>query len=896
MKKKKLIILTTVILILIFSGSGLVKLITDWFWFQQLGLANIFTTILGAKLLVGVVAALITFGILYLNLIIASRITKGRAVHVKVNEQGSTVDISKHLNKLNLYISALLGVFTGLAMSVNWQTVLKYFNAVSFNSVDPILGRDISFYFFSLPFLETLANFLLWTLVLSLIGITLIYAGRKAVKKRKQLNYDVEDSPKKHIFLILGIIFLIMAVKTYFVKISHLLYSTNGPFTGASYVDIHANLPVLKLMTFILVIGAIACILNLFWKKSHFVWGAVIIYLGVSVLGGWLYPLIMDKFLVKPNELVKESPYIVHNIGATQQAFGLDKIEEYELSGETQLTTEDIENNQTTIKNIRLWDRDPLLDTFGQVQEIRTYYDFVSVDNDRYYINDEYRQVLLSARELNPKNLPHRTFINEHLTFTHGFGLTLGPVNEVSKEGLPVLFIKDLPPISTIESLQVTRPEIYYGELTNDYVFVNTGTEEFDYPSGEENVYTNYQGEGGVPIGSVITKALFAIRFGELKVFLSEDINSQSRVMYYRNIRQRIKKVLPFLKLDQDPYLVITDQGQLKWICDAYTTSNLYPYSQRIGSSLDTRINYIRNSVKVIVDAYSGDMQLYIADPQDPIIKTYANIFKNTFLSLDEMPSDLRAHLRYPEDYFNYQSTVYSVYHMGKPQIFYNKEDQWEIPVISEGAGDPMMRHIIMKLPNEEKEEYILMIPFTPQKKDNLAAWMVARSDRENYGKLAIYKFPKQRLVFGPSQIINRINQSPEISRQISLWDQRGSEVNQGPLLVIPIEESLLYVRPLYLRAQGGKIPELKRVIVAYENQIVMGETLDIALSQLFSGLEASPQQKDDSVDGKIIQPDLIKQAKQYFDRAMEAQQVGNWASYGEEMKKLEQILEKLLK
>lgn len=896
MKKKKLIILTTVILILIFSGSGLVKLITDWFWFQQLGLANIFTTILGAKLLVGVVAALITFGILYLNLIIASRITKGRAVHVKVNEQGSTVDISKHLNKLNLYISALLGVFTGLAMSVNWQTVLKYFNAVSFNSVDPILGRDISFYFFSLPFLETLANFLLWTLVLSLIGITLIYAGRKAVKKRKQLNYDVEDSPKKHIFLILGIIFLIMAVKTYFVKISHLLYSTNGPFTGASYVDIHANLPVLKLMTFILVIGAIACILNLFWKKSHFVWGAVIIYLGVSVLGGWLYPLIMDKFLVKPNELVKESPYIVHNIGATQQAFGLDKIEEYELSGETQLTTEDIENNQTTIKNIRLWDRDPLLDTFGQVQEIRTYYDFVSVDNDRYYINDEYRQVLLSARELNPKNLPHRTFINEHLTFTHGFGLTLGPVNEVSKEGLPVLFIKDLPPVSTIESLQVTRPEIYYGELTNDYVFVNTGTEEFDYPSGEENVYTNYQGEGGVPIGSVITKALFAIRFGELKVFLSEDINSQSRVMYYRNIRQRIKKVLPFLKLDQDPYLVITDQGQLKWIGDAYTTSNLYPYSQRIGSSLETRINYIRNSVKVIVDAYSGDMQLYIADPQDPIIKTYANIFKNTFLSLDEMPSDLRAHLRYPEDYFNYQSTVYSVYHMGKPQIFYNKEDQWEIPVISEGAGDPMMRHIIMKLPNEEKEEYILMIPFTPQKKDNLAAWMVARSDRENYGKLAIYKFPKQRLVFGPSQIINRINQSPEISRQISLWDQRGSEVNQGPLLVIPIEESLLYVRPLYLRAQGGKIPELKRVIVAYENQIVMGETLDIALSQLFSGLEASPQQKDDSVDGKIIQPDLIKQAKQYFDRAMEAQQVGNWASYGEEMKKLEQILEKLLK
>jgi len=492
--------------------------------------------------------------------------------------------------------------------------------------------------------------------------------------------------------------------------------------------------------------------------------------------------------------------------------------------------------------------------------------------------------------------LPHKSFINEHLTFTHGFGLTLGPVNEVTEEGLPLLFIKDLPPVSTTQSLEVTRPEIYYGELNESYVFVKTKAKEFDYPAGEKNVFSNYQGEGGVPVKSLFRKALFAIRFADSKILFSDNITSESRAMYYRNIKERVQRVVPFLKLDEDPYIVITKNGKLKWICDGYTVSNNYPYSQIIGSSITSGgINYIRNSVKIIIDAYDGSMQFYVVEPEDPIIQTYTKIFKNTFLPFEEMPNDLKEHIRYPEDMFSYQVALYTIYHMNEPQIFYNKEDQWEIPRISEGRMDSMMRHIIMKLPEEEKEEYILMIPFTPQKKDNLSAWMVARSDGENYGKLAIYRFPKQRLIFGPKQIINRINQDPDISRQISLWDQRGSQVNQGLLLVIPIEESLLYVRPLYIRAEGGKIPELKRVIVAYEDQIVMEENLEQALNKIFKGKveEEKPEKKETPV--KTSEKTLIEQAKEYFDRAVEAQRNGNWSLYGQEIKGLEEILNQYL-
>lgn len=909
--KKKYIILLIIIVFLILISSGTVRLITDWLWFEGIGFENIFTTILGTKIILGLIAGLITFGLIYLNLRIASCFTRGRSISIQVDAKGTSLDVGKYLDKLTLYLSLFFGLFTGLAIASYWEIILKYLNATPFNIADPIFSRDISFYFFTLPFLKALVGFFLCIIAISLMGSALIYFSRGAFSlfskktsmlqyssEGKPIRYKIEEKPRIHLLVMLFPLFLILAAQTYFIKIPSLVYSHTGPFMGASYADIHAVLPMLKILAFILLVGAIVSIVSIFRKSNRLLFGVIGLYLVVSILGVWLYPAAIQKFVVVPNELNKESLYISHNIAATQRAFKLDQIEKHELSGETGLTLEDIQNNEATIKNIRLWDREPLLDTFGQIQEIRTYYDFISLDNDRYQLDEEYRQVLLSPRELNSESLPHRTFINEHLTFTHGFGLTLGPVNEVTKEGLPVLFIKDLPPVSTKESLKVIRPEIYYGELAKDksYVFVNTKAKEFDYPSGEENVFTNYQGKGGVLVKSFWRKVLFAARFGELKVLLSSDITSQSRAMYYRNIKQRVERVLPFLRLDSDPYLVITKQGRLKWIYDTYTTSNFYPYSQTIGGSIEVKgINYIRNSVKVIIDAYDGEMQFYVADPQDPLIQTYAKIFKHTFLSLEDMPEDLRAHLRYPEDIFIYQTALYSVYHMEKPQIFYNKEDQWQIPIISEGSGDPMMRHIIMKLSGETKEEYILMIPFTPQKKDNLAAWMVARSDGENYGKLAVYRFPKQRLVFGPKQIINRINQDPEISRQISLWDQRGSRVNLGSLLVIPIEESLLYIRPLYIRAEGGKIPELKRVIVAYEKRIAMEETLDEALYQVFgatAGKATEPEAEREEPLREVPKKDLLEEAKKYFDRAMEAQRRGDWSLYGEEIEKLRKILE----
>ena len=439
---------------------------------------------------------------------------------------------------------------------------------------------------------------------------------------------------------------------------------------------------------------------------------------------------------------------------------------------------------------------------------------------------------MLSPRELSSDSIPTKNWINETLTFTHGYGLTLGPVTQVTPEGLPVLLVKDIPPVSTAKEIKITRPEIYYGKLSSSHVIVNTKSKEFDYPAGEDNVFTEYAGAGGVKIDSLLRKLAFAAHFGSMKLLLSNDMTGASRVLYHRTIAERVGRVLPFLRLDSDPHMVVTDAGRLVWMYDAYTVSDRYPYSQPVGGG----VNYIRNSVKITIDAYDGSMRFYIADPADPIAKTIANVFPGVLHPIGEMPEDLRRHIRYPLDIFGVQTAVYSTYHMEDLQSFYNREDQWEIPVMGAEAQREAMEsyYTIMKLPGEKKEEFILMIPFNPKKKDNLSAWMVARSDGDAYGKMIVYRFPKDRLVYGPKQIVARINQDTEISRQVSLWDQRGSQVMQGTLLVIPIENSLIYVQPLYLRAETGKIPELKRVIVAYENKIAMEETLERALARIF--------------------------------------------------------------
>jgi uncharacterized protein len=670
-------------------------------------------------------------------------------------------------------------------------------------------------------------------------------------------------------------------------------------------------LPLLYMQVGVTALVAVLAAASLLRSKSGLLWVGLGLYL-LTLTGGLLYPAIVQRFSVGPNELAKETPYIIHNIAATRKAFGLDQVEERELPGETALTAQDIQENQATINNVRLWDQQPLLDTFSQIQEIRTYYDFKSVDNDRYHINGELRQVMLSARELSSASLPNRNWINEQLTFTHGFGLTLGPVNQVTLEGLPVLFVKDIPPVSSAPALKIERPEIYFGELSNDRVYVKTKAKEFNYPAGEENVFASFAGAGGVAIGSTWRQLLFATRFGDLKLLLSNDLTPESRVLYHRNIKERLGQLAPFLSFDDDPYMVISE-GRLFWIADAYTVSDRYPYSQPVGGG----VNYIRNSVKAVVDAYQGHVRLYIADERDPLIQTWARIFPGVLKPLSEMPADLRAHLRYPEDIFKIQTSVYSTYHMDQPLVFYNKEDQWSVVSMAEKQGESESQvmepyYTIMKLPSERTEEFILLLPFTPKRKDNLAAWMVARADGAHYGRLLVYRFPKQKLIYGPRQIAARINQDPEIARQLSLWNQGGSQVNLGTLLVIPIKESLIYVQPLYLRAETGKIPELKRVIVAAENRIAMEPTLEAGLARIFGNASSAaedlaqtsqqiPQQasrvgETPAAQSAATTQSLAAQAMQHYDRALQAQREGDWTRYGEEIKRLGAAIEQISK
>jgi uncharacterized membrane protein (UPF0182 family) len=898
------------VFLVVIALFGLFRLLTDWFWFQEIGFSSIFTTILGAQVLLGLAVGLVSFIVIYGNLWLVGRLaTKPLTIRMPVDGQGEArvLDVEKYVPKVILFVALVLGLLIGLVGAGSWEVVLKYVNKVSFNLDDPVFGRDIAFYMFELPFIQFLVGFGLWLVIVSLIGVVVNYALRGSVVMQPPArgvealkSLFIARQANVHLSILAAFLFVLIAARIYFIRIPSLLYSTTGPFTGASFADIHALLPYYKILMFVAVVAAGLAVMNIFRQSRRFITLVVGIYFTVIVLGGWIYPTVLQRFVVLPNELVKEAPYIKRNIEATKKAFGLDSVTERDLTGEAALTMADIDDNRSTIKNVRLWDREPLLNTFSQLQEIRTYYDFSSIDNDRYRLNGDLRQVLLAPRELDSTSLPQRTFINERLTFTHGYGLTLSPVNEVTPEGLPVLFVKDLPPSSDIESLAIQRPEIYYGEQPSDWVVVNTKTREFDYPSGEGNIYVNYEGAGGVQVKSLFRKALFAFRFKSLKLFLSGDTSRDSRIMLYRNIEERVQRVVPFLSLDKDPYIVVTQEGKLKWIYDAYTTSDRYPYAEKVSdvfNSLPGRsINYIRNSVKVVIDAYDGSMTFYVVDKEDPVMQVYASIFKDSFLPFEEMSDDIRSHIRYPEDLFTYQTNLYAIYHMDETQVFYNKEDQWQIPRVTSGAqADPMMRHMIMKLPEEEKEEFILMIPFTPRGKDNLSAWMVARNDGEWLGQLVVYRFPKQKLIFGPTQINNRINQDADISRQISLWDQRGSEVVRGNLLVIPIEESLIYVQPIYLQAEGGKIPELKRVIVAYENSIAMEETLDLALGRVFGDSVATERVDEVDLEGIDKIPTMpvsaMKRAEELFNRAMQAQRSGNWALYGEEIRKLGEVL-----
>ena len=880
--------------LLAFLFPPLVRLLAEWPWFSSLGYERVFATRILAATLLGVVTGGLAFAFLYGNLRFAQRGVVPKPVVMHVSPQAPAVDVTRLVRRLALPASLGLALVFGLAASNGWLPLLQFLHRTPFGVTDPAFGRDLSYYVFTVPVVAGVLGVLTALGVLALLACAALYFLRGDVIVY-QKTVTIEPSARVHLALLLASLFVLTALRAYFVRLPGVLYSTTGPLVGASYADLHGGVIGLKLAALAALAGAVLVILGARSKRlARNAALAVGIYVAVSFLGVIVYPAVLQKLVVAPNELAKETPQLRYHIDATRRAWGLDSVQVRDLSGEAQLTERDIRNNRATIDNVRLWDRDPLLQTFAQLQEIRTYYDFVSVDDDRYTIDGHYRQVLLSPRELNSASLPTRTFINERLTFTHGMGLTLGPVNEVTEEGLPVLFIKDLPPVSTV-SLTVKRPEIYFGELTDSWVFANTKQAEFDSPSGDDNIFTSYKGTGGVRVGGLLRRLVLAAHFRSLKVLLSSDITSESRAMYVRNIRARARALLPFLIFDADPYMVIDGEGRLQWILDAYTATTHYPYAQRVRGG----INYMRNSVKVVIDAFEGSVTAYLADPGDPLVQTLGKVFPGIFHPLDSMPADLRAHIRYPEDLFRLQSDMYATFHMAEPVIFYHREDEWQKPVLSVAPErtELFLRHIVMRLPGERQAEFILMVPFTPRGKDNLASWLVARNDGERYGQLMVYRFPKQSLVFGPTQIVNRINQDTEIARQVSLWDQGGSQVIRGNLLVIPIEESLIYVMPLYLRAEGGRIPELKRVVVAHENRVVMEETLEEGLSQLFGrGREpvrvAAAPGAAPAVDARAA--DLTRRANEAFRRALEAQRAGDWARYGEELRRLEEMLRQL--
>src|SRR5512135_121695 len=894
-RRRRWLVLVLVAVLLFLLLPSLVTFAAEWPWFQALGYERVFATRLVAQGLLGVGAGLVAFAFLYANVRFAQRGAVPEPMVLRSNDGTAALDVTRLLRRLALPMTLGVALLFGLGAAGGWLGVLQFLHRTPFGVLDPVFGRDVGYYVFTVPVVASVIAFLTTLSMIALVTAVVLYVLRRDIIV-VQRHVTVEPSARLHLAGLLAFLFLLAAVRVYFVRIPGLLYSTTGPLVGASFADLHARLVGLRLAGLAAVAGAA---LVLWGTRAHrLAWAALLalgVYLGVSLLGVVVYPAIIQQLVVAPNELAKETPQLASHIAATRRAWGLDKVVTRDLTGETALTQRDVAANQATIQNVRLWDRDPLLQTFRQLQEIRTYYDFVSVDDDRYWIDGQYRQVLLSPRELNSSSLPTRTFINERLTFTHGMGLTLGQVNQVTPEGLPVLFLKDLPPVSSV-SLRVTRPEIYYGELTDSWVFAHTHQREFDYPSGEENIYTSYAGTGGVRVGSFLRRLVLATYFGSLKVLLSSDITNDSRAMYIRNIRDRARTALPFLIFDHDPYLVVGDSGRLRWILDAYTATSRYPYAQ----PLDDGTNYVRNSVKVVIDAFDGTVTAYLADPADPLVRTLAQVFPGIFQPLDAMPADLRAHLRYPEDLFRMQTDMYATYHMAEPDVFYHREDQWQKPVLSRSAPqqDPFLRHIVMRLPGERQAEYIFMVPFTPTGKDNLASWMVARNDGEHYGQLIVYRFPKQSLVYGPAQIVNRISQDPEISRQVSLWDQRGSEVIRGNLLVIPIEESLIYVQPVYLRAEGGGIPELKRVVVAYQNQVVMEETIEAGLARLFSGaaapaaVAAEPAAAVQPSGGRAA--DLSRQAVELYQSAVAAQRAGDWARYGAEIVRLGEVLRQL--
>jgi uncharacterized protein len=759
-------------------------------------------------------------------------------------------------------IAVILSLIFGWVLSHHWEKIVLSSHSTAFNSPDPLFAKDISFYIFYLPVWELLAFWLVGLCLYGFIAVILTYL-LSGDSLSQGIFPGFSPPQKRHLFGLGGCLMLVVAF-SYWLSRYQLVYSPRGVSFGASYTDDKVQLPAETMLCVLAV--AIAFYLlwqTIFWKSKsrHHRWiiYGLGVYLGLIVIGDFIVPAVVQNLIVQPNELQREQPYIQRTIALTRQAFNLEVINSQTFNPQGKLTQADLKANDLTIRNIRLWDQEPLLKTNRQLQQIRPYYQFPDADIDRYQIttqSTEKQQVLIAARELDYNAVPQqaKTWVNRNLIYTHGYGFTMSPVNKVAPGGLPEYFVKDISSNGSAlttyseairESIPIKEPRIYYGEITNTHVMTGTKVKELDYPSGSDNVYNTYDGKGGIRIGSLWRRLLFATYLKDWQMVFTRNFLPETKVLFRRNINQRIRAIAPFLKFDSEPYLVAADanpdnknlqfpgaKNYLYWIVDAYTISDRYPYSDT-GSD---GINYIRNSVKIVIDAYNGTVKFYIAEPKDPLIVSWSKIFPQMFQPLAAMPANLLSHIRYPVDFFKIQSERLMIYHMTDPQVFYNREDQWQIPneIYGNQTRPVEPYYLITSLPNVAFEEFILLIPYTPKQRTNLIAWLAARSDGENYGKLLLYNFPKERLIYGTEQIEARINQDPVISQQISLWNRQGSSAIQGNLLIIPIEQSLLYVEPIYLEATQNSLPTLVRVVVAYENRIVMAQTLEQALQAIF--------------------------------------------------------------
>lgn len=904
--RRTLAVIIGIAVILGVALSSLTGIWSDFMWFSSLGYQQVFWTQLLTRYGVGLAAFVPAFAFLVFNFwYVRGRVTRHRAVPTN---QDNVVEIGEHpINKamksrggtvLLLGFSAFLALILAAAPGGQWEMVQRFLHATPFGKTDPIFALDTGFYVFQLPFWEALRSWLMSVFIVAFL-VSAVFYSIFDPHEFTGGGWRVFSPAKLHLALLVAGI-LLLKVWGYRLAAYQLLYSSYGVVFGAGYTDVHARLPVLKIMMVIAILAAAAVMISVYLGRPRLTAGSIAVFIAASILLGSGYPALVQKFQVEPNQFNREQPYLENNMAATRYAYGLDQAQQVNLAPQSGgVNQETLRQNSEALSNLRLWDYRPLGQVYNQLQQLRSYYSFNDVDVDRYTLSGTTRQVMLSVREIQQENLAEQaqTWVNRRLLYTHGYGAVVSPVNEIAPRGLPAFLVSDIPLKAAAPELELNRPEIYYGELTDNTVIVNTKAGEFDYPSGQTNVYTNYKGQGGVQLNTW-RRLAYAIHFRDLRMLLSAEIGPESRILYNRTVEDA-RRLAPYLTFDQDPYPVIA-RGKLYWIWDAYTTTNHYPYSEPFG-----RINYIRNSVKVVVDAYNGSYKFYIADHSDPLIQTYEKIFPSLYLPLIKMPDELRSHLRYPEDYFDIQSTVYASYHIRDARVFYNREDEWAVPATktAEEAKPFEPYYAMMQLPGESGTEYVLIRPFTPKNRENLVAWIAARCDREKYGQLMVYTFPKDTSAFGPNQVEAAIDQDAEISQELTLWNQHGSQVIRGNLITVPIAGDLLYVEPLFLQAKQNSLPELIRVITSYQGRVVMANNLTDSLEQLFSltlapptGMGSQPDTESGQADTTSESTaDLARRANELFQQAQERLRAGDWSGYGQVQQSLGEVLNRMV-